>query len=240
MRSAAVTARVLEVFSSIQGEGARLGERQVFVRFGGCNLLCGYCDEPESIPRSAGEVRSAESLREDILRLCAKRAHKSVSWTGGEPLLFAPFLKGMMAWARGQGLDNCLETNGTLANELRRVAALADCISMDVKLSSDAGGAFWRAHRDFLSVAPEKTFVKTILTGNTREEEVLELIKLLEDFPGVRLYLQPATRVRSLREKGRWVRAMTPKRALALLRLCREKLADARIQPQWHPIWGLP
>lgn len=237
--SAEPAARILEVFSSLQGEGARLGERQVFARFGGCNLLCGYCDEPASIPRSSGKVRGARSLREEISRLCARRAHKAVSWTGGEPLLFPSFLKGMMSWARGQGLDNCLETNGTLAGALRSVASLADCISMDVKLSSDAGGDFWRAHRDFLSIAPEKTFVKTVLTGRTREEEVLGLIKLLEGFPGVRLYLQPATRVPSLREKGRWVEAMAPERALFFLKLCRDRLADVRLQPQWHPIWGL-
>ena len=158
MKPAAEAARVLEVFSSIQGEGARLGERQIFVRFGGCNLLCGYCDEPKSIPRSAGEVRGSDSLKEDILRLCAQRPHTAVSWTGGEPLLFAS--SGMMAWARAGGWRTAWSR--TLANELRRVAALAVHLHGSSSLPTPGG---FRAHRDFLSVAP-KTFVKTILTEN--------------------------------------------------------------------------
>jgi organic radical activating enzyme len=33
-----------EVFASIQGEGPDAGSRALFIRFGGCNLSCGYCD----------------------------------------------------------------------------------------------------------------------------------------------------------------------------------------------------
>jgi len=33
-----------EIFSSIQGEGPNVGRRALFIRFGGCNLSCGYCD----------------------------------------------------------------------------------------------------------------------------------------------------------------------------------------------------
>ena len=41
-----MTAPIVELFSSLQGEGLLVGERQVFVRFAGCNLECAYCDTP--------------------------------------------------------------------------------------------------------------------------------------------------------------------------------------------------
>ena len=36
--------KVVELFTSINGEGTRAGELAVFVRFQGCNLRCSYCD----------------------------------------------------------------------------------------------------------------------------------------------------------------------------------------------------
>lgn len=35
---------IVEIFTSIQGEGVHMGERATFVRFGGCNLSCEWCD----------------------------------------------------------------------------------------------------------------------------------------------------------------------------------------------------
>ena len=75
--------RLLEVFSSLQGEGTHLGERQIFVRFGGCNLCCDYCDEPGSIPMSAGEPCDEDELIEKIKSFERVRKHKSVAWMEG-------------------------------------------------------------------------------------------------------------------------------------------------------------
>src|SRR5438046_7733089 len=44
-------AHLVEVFASVQGEAPWVGERQLFVRFLGCNLDCTYCDSPETKTR---------------------------------------------------------------------------------------------------------------------------------------------------------------------------------------------
>ena len=35
---------IKEIFTSIQGEGLYIGQKQIFVRFSRCNLSCAYCD----------------------------------------------------------------------------------------------------------------------------------------------------------------------------------------------------
>ena len=40
-----IKANIVEIFSSIQGEGLYIGERHLFIRFKDCNLNCTYCDE---------------------------------------------------------------------------------------------------------------------------------------------------------------------------------------------------
>jgi len=57
-----MTAFVDEVFSSVQGEGPRIGERHIFVRFQGCNIRCRYCDTPAAIQPTGNVCRAQRSL----------------------------------------------------------------------------------------------------------------------------------------------------------------------------------
>lgn len=234
-------ARIVEVFSSLQGEGPYIGERQIFVRFGGCNLHCDYCDEPETIPIPSGNLKELTRIRSEILRLNHGRPHRSLCWTGGEPLLHEGFLVEIMPWAQKRGFRNYLETNGTLPEALGKVARFCDVISMDIKLPSSAGRESWAAHMNFLGIAPEKTFVKVVLTASSGEREWRQVIRLLQEAgTQIPLILQPATPVPDSRGNGRLIETIPPDRAIAFLRQARGLLKDVRLIPQWHPVWGLP
>ncbi|MFA5140733.1 MAG: 7-carboxy-7-deazaguanine synthase QueE [Elusimicrobiota bacterium] len=227
-------ARIVEVFSSIQGEGVRLGERQIFVRFAGCNLRCDYCDEPESIAHGSGEPWDEGSLESAILALQKGRPHRSISWTGGEPLLQIEFLGKMASWAKEQGFENCLETNGTLPEALSRVVELIDCVSMDLKLPSATRQDVWAAHEEFLGLLRPGSFVKVILTEASTAEEWERVLALMgARAPGLPLVLQPAT------QAGGKAQPIPPVRALEFLLKARLKLKDVRLVPQWHPVWNM-
>ena len=56
--------KVVEKFTSINGEGTRAGELAVFIRFKGCNLRCSYCD---TMWANTSECPYKEETPEEIL-----------------------------------------------------------------------------------------------------------------------------------------------------------------------------
>lgn len=155
-------AKITEIFSSIQGEGPYVGEEQVFVRFSGCNLSCKFCDERK-------KTGILEYTPGEVIEKIINKGKRVVSFTGGEPLLQADFLKEILLVLKKKGLSIYLETNGTLKDELLEVLDYVDVISMDIKLPSSTGGVpHWRAHAMFLKEAIKKeVFVKSVVTPET-------------------------------------------------------------------------
>jgi organic radical activating enzyme len=224
-------ARMIEVFSSLQGEGPCVGARQIFVRLGGCNLHCDYCDEPHTIAIPSGTVWTSARVKASILRLNKKRNHHSISWTGGEPLLHPAFLAPLMTWARSIGLKNYLETNGTHPAALRALAPLCDFVSMDIKLSSSTGRDTFSLHKAFLAEVPKGTFVKVVLTSKTTDAEWRQVLALLKGSRRkIPLVLQPATRFGG-------AEPIPPARCLKFEDMARRAGLRASVVPQWHHLW---
>ncbi len=169
--------KIAEVFESIQGEGLYVGERQIFVRFYGCNLSCRYCDTKL---KDFKEYEPDELV--DYLKSPNFRA-KSISFTGGEPLLQDGFLKELLPLTYKEGFSNYLETNGTLPQALLDTIDYLDTVAMDFKLPSSAGPSdAWLTHQKFLEIAGKKdAFVKIVICESTDEQDLLKALELIRE-----------------------------------------------------------
>jgi len=130
-------APVIEIFSSFQGEGLLIGERQIFVRFAGCNLNCNYCDTNDSKSEKSGKLMTPSEVLEEINKLLTPDC-KSISFTGGEPSLYPEFISEV---SRHTDLNIMLETNGTLPDKISSIEKL-DMVSLDIKLPEHFDGEF--------------------------------------------------------------------------------------------------
>ncbi len=190
-------ADVVDIFSSIQGEGVFLGARQIFVRFKECNMKCAYCDEPRD--GKVTEYTPLELLSEVKYMELSKGPHHSVSLTGGEPLVYSEFLATFLKLLKKAGMTTYLETNGTLPRELDKVIESVDIIAMDLKLPSSTGEKpFWDEHLEFLRIASwKKTFVKAIVTGDTTKADIMKAVELVKKIKGnIPFVIQPASQVK--------------------------------------------
>ena len=247
--TASTEGELLEVFSSIQGEGIWVGCRQVFIRLAGCNLDCAYCDTPfdpqaecriEDAPGSGVFIGlpnpvSLETLYNILFRWSEKMpgVHHSLSLTGGEPLEQGDVLREWAPILR-RIFPLYLETNGTLPDALEPILPYLDYIAMDLKLPSQTGhSAPWETHRRFLeSARTRQCQVKMVVGEETPWQEIETAARLVQDAaPEVPLVLQAVTRNGKIAVTGRMLIDLQT-RAARIHPL-------TRVVPQTHRYLGL-
>lgn len=242
-------AHIVEVFSGIQGEGIYVGRRHLFVRFGGCNLSCVYCDTPAArkpvpiakIESSPGARRyddvanpaNVATLAATITRLDSDRSHDAISLTGGEPLLAADFIAELIPQCGGRSFY--LETNGTLPRELEKVVGLVQTVAADIKLTSACGRAIdLNVARDFLSVASAREmFVKVTVADQTDTLELAAAAEIVASVGrNIPLVIQPVSPV------SVGIRPPCAERLYEFQTAALRILHDVRVVPQVHRLMG--
>lgn len=231
---------LIEIFSSVQGEGKYIGCRQIFVRLAGCNLHCAYCDTNFNrtdfcnVETQAGSMKfsqiknpvTAEKVAEIVKNFNAEVPAHSVSFTGGEPLLHWKFISEVAEFLKDSGLKIFLETNGTLAEDFKKISDAVDIVSMDIKLPSVIGENLFDLHRKFIEAARQKNlYIKIVVSEETVTEEFLEAVNLIPK--NILLIIQPVTPFGS-------VKKATAEKILFLQSLALKKLDDVRVIPQTH------
>jgi len=95
---------LMEAFYTIQGEGYYKGTAAYFIRVGGCDVGCHWCDVKESWDAEKHPPTAIEKIIQDA------SPYKTIVITGGEPLTWpmGPVTKGLKA----AGLQTHIETSG--------------------------------------------------------------------------------------------------------------------------------
>lgn len=227
--------RIAEIFGpTIQGEGALIGEPTVFVRAGGCDYRCAWCDSMHAVDnayRHHWAKMTAQQVWEDVRALSDGRP-LTVSLSGGNPAIqdFGP----LIALGKAEGYRFACETQGSVA---RPWFADLDALVLSPKPPSSGEVVDWAAF-------------DTCLTAAQAEPETVLKIVIFDDadyvwaqaaaarYPDLPLYLQPGN------PEVDPELAVDPGASIARLSWLVEKVtADKwftpRVLPQLHVlIWG--
>lgn len=124
-----------ESMAALDGDGIRYA-----VFFTGCPLRCVYCHNPDTWHQS-GEDWSAHRLVDKIKRYKPYfKKGGGVTFSGGEPLLNAPFIIETAKLLKKEGIGYAVDTSGSvkLTDDVKAVLDNADLVILDLKFYDEA------------------------------------------------------------------------------------------------------
>ncbi|EHP87903.1 7-carboxy-7-deazaguanine synthase QueE [Methanotorris formicicus] len=242
---------IREIFSSIMGEGKYIGRRFIFVRFKKCPLNCIYCDEVskgegecrvETIPGTRNfEIYNEEEIENRLINVINSLRTPdlfAISFTGGEPLVYAEYIKEYSKILKEDGYKTYLESNGMYPERI----SFFDYASIDIKLPEHFEGMkdedYKKLYKNELKTIEKlynlgsDVFAKIIIMENTSVEFVENIAKDLSDIGNIMLCIQPVT------PYGKVRRMPTQKKIFDIMSAC-GKYVDVMCTPQIHKLLGM-
>lgn len=179
--------RIAEIFGpTIQGEGALIGEPTVFVRAGGCDYRCSWCDSLHAVDSAYRETWAAMDSAEiwaEVQRLSGGRP-LTVSISGGNPAIqdFGP----LIGMGREADYRFACETQGSVARDW---FGSLDVLVLSPKPPSSGEVPDWARFADCLAAGQGAARVLKIVVFD--EADYLWARAVADRWPDLPLYLQP-------------------------------------------------
>ena len=180
--------RIAEVFGpTIQGEGTLIGEPTVFVRTGGCDYRCSWCDSLHAVDtayRHDWAAMDTDAVWDRVRALSGDRP-LTVSLSGGNPAIqdFAP----LIARGRAEGYRFACETQGSIAKPW---FGDLNTLVLSPKPPSSGETVDWSAFTACIEAAQDgpKVVMKIVIFDDIDYDWARALA---DRFPALPLYLQP-------------------------------------------------
>ncbi|WP_310604426.1 pyruvate formate-lyase-activating protein [Anaerosporobacter sp.] len=190
----------IETCGTVDGPGIR------FVAFlQGCPLRCQYCHNPDTWDTKKGKEYTPEELVSEIVKYKSymKFSGGGTTFTGGEPLLQADFVKEAFQLCKKNDISTALDTSGFIFNDtVKEVLEYTDVVLLDIKnydsevFKTITGVALDNtlAFLDYIREKNIKTWIRYVLVPGLSDniEAITKLAEHLKDYPNVsRIELLP-------------------------------------------------
>jgi 7-carboxy-7-deazaguanine synthase len=231
--------RIAEIFGpTIQGEGALIGKPTVFVRTGGCDYRCSWCDTLHAVDsayRHEWTPMTAVDIFDEIQKLSGHQP-LTVSLSGGNPAI-AP-LSPLIELGHEKGYTFALETQGSVCQEWFKNL---DVLTLSPKPPSSLMETNWGKLDDCVNAAgPNTEIALKIVVFDDLDFAYAKDVSAR--YPALALYLQPGNHtppppeaenapidLEGIGERYEWL----------IDRVMQDKWYRASVLPQLHVmVWG--
>ena len=204
---------VQEIFATFQGEGIFTGFPSIFIRLGGCNLACAFCDTEFDSYKNLSLKKVLEKTKK-LAEKKGKRTHNLVVITGGEPLRqnIIPLCRELLK----ENFQVQIETNGTLFQNLPNQVNI-------ICSPKNPTGKYYPIRPDLL---PKISAFKFLISAHNKNYNVVP--KVGQSQYQTPVYLQPIDEYDEKKNEDN--RQLTLKLA---------KKNGCRLYLQTHKFWGI-
>lgn len=225
--------RISEIFGpTIQGEGALIGQPTVFVRTGGCDYRCSWCDTLHAVDsqyRHEWTPMTPQNVFSEIKKLSTDKP-LTISLSGGNPAIQP--LKPLIDLGHQHGYRFALETQGSIVQDW---FADLDILTLSPKPPSSGETTDWNKFNACLKAAQNKPEIALkIVIFDDKDYEYAQ--DAANRYPQLSLYLQPGNHqidgqadIKGLNARLKWLAE----------KVTNDQWFNAHVLPQLHvSIWG--
>ena len=185
-----------ESLAAVDGEGLRCA-----VFLSGCPLRCQYCHNPDTWDISSGTRTDAKTLVKKIARYKPYFGDTGgVTFSGGEPLLQADFIKELIPLLKDENIGYIIDTSGgvPLSDTVCYVLENSQSVLLDLKFPDSASYKIYTgqdikntlATLDFLQSVSKKTIIRTVIVPGINDsiEALSPYIDMIKKYSCVAKY----------------------------------------------------
>ena len=184
-----------ESLAALDGDGIRYA-----IYFNGCPLRCVYCHNPDTWGVS-GEDYTAEDVYNKVRRFKPYfKDNGGVTFSGGEPLLNAPFINDVNEYLKKDNINYVLDTSGQveMTDDVKKAINNSELVILDLKFY-DNDSYFKYTGKTmaktitmlyYLAAIEKRTWVRTVIVpGINDSKEILDkYIEIIKQFPHIEKY----------------------------------------------------